>query len=141
MPFVLGNQLKKLGYKTVAYHNHTFDYYRRDVSHPNMGYDYKGVGNGLKVKETWPESDLEMMEVTIPEYIDNEPFHAYYMTVSGHLQYSFTGNYIAHKNKNLVKNLPYSEQAKAYIATQIELDRALEHLLNKLRKKGLRSGR
>ncbi|WAA12248.1 LTA synthase family protein [Fervidibacillus halotolerans] len=137
LPFALGNQLKKLGYKTVAYHNHTYDYYRRDVSHPNMGYDYKGVGNGLKVKETWPESDLEMMEVTIPEYIDNEPFHAYYMTVSGHLRYSFTGNYIAYKNKKYVENLPYSDEGKAYIATQVELDRALEYLLNELKKRGI----
>lgn len=137
MPFAMGNQLRKLGYKTVAYHNHTYDYYRRDVSHPNMGYDYKALGNGLEITETWPESDLEMMEVTIPEYIHDEPFHAYYMTVSGHLLYNFTGNYIAYKNRDLVKDLPYSEQAKAYLATQIELDRALEHLLNELEKKGI----
>ncbi|WP_062351278.1 LTA synthase family protein [Bacillus kwashiorkori] len=137
LPFALGNQLKKLGYKTVAYHNHTFDYYRRDVSHPNMGYTYKGVGNGLKVKQTWPESDLEMMDVTISEYIDTEPFHAYYMTVSGHMQYSFSGNYIAYKNRELVKDLPYSEQAKAYLATQIELDKALERILQELEQKGI----
>ncbi len=137
MPFAMGNQLRKLGDKTVAYHNHTYDYYRRDVSHPNMGYDYKALGNGLEITETWPESDLEMMEVTIPEYIHDEPFHAYYMTVSGHLLYNFTGNYIAYKNRDLVKDLPYSEQAKAYLATQIELDRALEHLLNELEKKGI----
>ncbi|WAA09590.1 LTA synthase family protein [Fervidibacillus albus] len=137
LPFALGNQLKKRGYKTVAYHNHTYDYYRRDVSHPNMGYDYKGVGNGLKVKETWPESDLEMMQVTIPEYIDDEPFHAYYMTVSGHLRYSFTGNYIAYKNKKFVEHLPYSDEGKAYIATQVELDRALEYLLRQLKERGI----
>lgn len=137
LPFVMGNQLNKLGYKTVAYHNHTYSYYRRDVSHPNMGYDYKGIGNGLNVKKTWPESDLEMIEKTVPEYIDNEPFHAYYMTVSGHMQYSFVGNNMALKNKKYVTDLPFSEQAKAYIATQIELDRALEHLLNQLEEAGI----
>ena len=137
LPFVLGNQLKKLNYKTNAYHNHTYTYYGRNISHPNMGYDYKGLGNGLDVKETWPESDLEMLEKTVDDYINNEPFHAYYMTVSGHMQYSFTGNYIAWKNKKHVEHLPYSEQAKAYLATQIELDRALEHLLNKLEEAGV----
>lgn len=137
LPFVMGNQLKSLGYKTVAYHNHTFDYYNRDVSHPNLGYEYKALGNGLNIKETWPESDLEMMEVTIPEYISQEPFHAYYMTVSGHMLYNFTGNYIAYKNKELVDHLPYSEEAKAYLATQIELDKALELLLNKLEEAGI----
>ncbi|MCU9613389.1 LTA synthase family protein [Caldibacillus lycopersici] len=137
LPFVMGNQLRKLGYKTVAYHDHTFDYYRRDVSHPNMGYTYKAVGNGLELKDTWPESDVEMMKITIPEYINEQPFHAYYMTVSGHMQYSFSGNYIAHKNKKSVENLPYSDQAKAYLATQIELDRALKFLLESLEKAGI----
>src|SRR5699024_7498460 len=109
----------------------------RDLSHPNMGYDYKGVGNGLDVEETWPESDLEMMEKTVSEYIDDQPFHTYYMTVSGHMQYSFTGNYIAWKNRKYVDDLSYSEQAKAYLATQIELDRALEYLLDQLEQKGI----
>lgn len=137
LPFVMGNQLNKLNYNTLAYHNHTYTYYRRDISHPNMGYLFKGVGNGLNVRKTWPESDLEMMEKTIPEYIDNQPFHAYYMTVSGHLQYNFFGNYIANKNKNIVANTSFSEQARAYLAGQIELDRALEYLLAKLEEKGI----
>ena len=132
LPFVMGNQLKKLDYKTVAYHNHFYTYYSRDISHPNMGYDYKAVGHGLKMKRVWPESDLEMLEKTIPEYINNQPFHAYYMTVSGHMYYSFDGNSMALKNQEYVQDLPYSEQGKAYIATQIELDKAMEHLLNKL---------
>lgn len=137
MPFTLGNQLKNLNYKTVAYHNHTYTYYRRDVSHPNMGYDYKGVGNGLNIKDTWPESDLEMMVKTVPEYINNQPFHAYYMTVSGHMQYNFFGNSMAIKNKEFANNLPYSEAGKAYIATQVELDRALEYLINQLEEAGI----
>lgn len=137
LPFVMGNQLRSLGYKTMAYHNHTYTYYGRNLSHPNMGYEYKGLGNGLNVKKTWPASDLEMMQKTVHEYIGNEPFHAYYMTVSGHLQYNFYGNHIAAKNRSLVEHLPYSEQAKAYLATQIELDRALEYLLNELEKAGV----
>ncbi|MCL6572594.1 MAG: LTA synthase family protein [Bacillus sp. (in: Bacteria)] len=132
LPFVMGNQLKKLNYKTLAFHNHTYTYYGRDISHPNMGYIYKGLGNGLAVKETWPASDLEMLEKTIPEYINSQPFHTYYMTVSGHMQYSFSGNYIANKNKKYVENLPFSLQGKAYIATQVELDRALKYLLTQL---------
>lgn len=133
LPFVMGNQLKKLNYKTMAYHNHTYNYYHRDLSHTNMGYEYKGLGNGLKVKKVWPASDLEMIEKSVDEYINHQPFHTYYMTVSGHLRYSFLGNTMAKKNKALVDHLSYSEEAKAYIATQIELDRGLEYLLNRLR--------
>ncbi|HEY8348465.1 MAG TPA: sulfatase-like hydrolase/transferase, partial [Clostridia bacterium] len=102
MPFVMGNQFRKLGYLTKAYHNHTYTYYSRDVSHPNMGYDYKGVGNGLEVRKTWPESDLEMIEATVGEYINSQPFHAYYMTVSGHMNYNFYGNQMASKNRKYV---------------------------------------
>ena len=39
-PFTLGEQSRKLGYKTVnAYHNHTYDYYDRDKYLTNIGYD------------------------------------------------------------------------------------------------------
>jgi len=137
MPFTMGNQLKNLGYKTNAYHDHYFDYYFRNESHPNLGYTYKGLGNGLDVTETWPESDIEMIDITVPEYINHKPFHTYYMTVSGHLQYSFSGNYIANKNKSLVEHLPYSESVKAYLACNIELDRAMEKLLTSLERAGI----
>ncbi len=136
MYFCMGNQLRRLGYPTRAWHDHTWDYYRRDVSHPNMGYDYKGVGNGLDIKKTWPESDLEMMQVTIPEYINDVPFHTYYMTVSGHMNYTFMGNAMAAKHKDEVADLDMSENARAYKACQIELDRALSYLLEQLEAAG-----
>jgi phosphoglycerol transferase MdoB-like AlkP superfamily enzyme len=137
LPFTLGNQLRNLGYTTKAYHNHTYNYYGRELSHPNLGYDYKGIGNGLELTDTWPKSDLEMMRVTLPEYADITPFHAYYMTVSGHMRYVFNGNFIAKKNKALVEDLPYSEPVKAYLATQIELDRGVQYLLEYLEDSGL----
>jgi len=137
MPFTMGNQFRKLGYTTKAYHNHTYDYYRRDLSHPNMGYDYKGIGNGLDVKKTWPESDLEMINVTVDEYIHQQPFHAYYMTVSGHMNYNFGGNQMARKNKAYVEDLPLSNASKAYIACNLELEFALASLMEKLEAAGI----
>jgi lipoteichoic acid synthase len=137
MPYGMGNILSKSGYLCLAYHNHDYQYYNRHISHPNMGYDYKGLGNGLEVKKVWPESDLEMMEKTVPEYIDSDPFHVYYMTVSGHLRYTFIGNSMASKNREFVKDLPYSEPVRAYLACNIELDRAMQHLLEQLDEAGL----
>lgn len=141
MCFTMGRQFLKLGSKQVyAYHPHTYTYYHRDISHPNMGYTYKGYGNGLedKITKCWPESDLEMIEATADEYISStEPFHAYYMSVSGHLEYSFTGNAMAKKNKALVEHLNCSDRVKAYIACNIELDRAMEALLGKLEAAGV----
>ena len=136
MYFCLGNQFSRLGYSTRAYHNHTWDYYSRDVSHPNMGYDYKGLGHGLEVTPTWPESDLEMMELTVPEYVGDTPFHTYYMTVSGHMNYTFMGNSMAAKHRDEVAHLDMSENARAYLACQMELDRALENLIQQLDEAG-----
>ena len=134
----MGNQLKSLGYKTVAYHNHTHTYYRRNLSHPNMGYDYKGVGSGLELpRNVWPNSDLDMMQVTMDEYINNQPFHAYYMTVSGHLEYNFGGNAMAALNREYVEHLPYSTANKAYIACNMELDKALEYMMKRLNEAGI----
>lgn len=137
MPLGFGNQFRRLGYTARAYHNNSYTYYGRNKSHPNLGYDFVGVGNGLEITKRWPASDLEMMQVTVPEYIHDEKFHAYYMTVSGHLEYSFTGNSMSKKNQELVKDLPYSEACKAYIACNIELDRAMEYLISELEKAGI----
>lgn len=137
LPFTFGNQFRRLGYDTKAYHNHTYTYYDRDLSHPNMGYDYKGLGNGLDVTKVWPESDLEMMEKTIDEYINSERFHVYYMSVSGHMLYTWGGNMMASRNRDAVANLPYSEACKAYFACNIEFDKAMEYLLKRLEEAGI----
>ena len=62
----------------------------------------------------------------------------FYITVSGHAPYNLTGgNSISIKNKKYVNDLPYSTSIKAYLASQIELDRAVEKLINKLEEKGV----
>ena len=137
------------GYLNMAYHNNTLSYYDRHLSHPNLGYDFKAAKLGdLEEAEwgdkifymdnpgRWPASDLEMFQYTIPEYIKADRFHVYYMTVSGHMNYSFTGNSMSKKNKEAVTHLPMSENGQAYIACHIELDKALEHLLTELEKEG-----
>ena len=137
-PFSLGHQFNQLGIASKAYHNHTYTYYQRNETHTNLGYIWKAKGNGLDLpSDGWPGSDLEMIDATVDEYVKEDQFHVYYLTVSGHMNYTFTGNSMASKNKQLVQDLPYSEDAKAYIACQIELDRALENLLKKLEEAGV----
>jgi phosphoglycerol transferase MdoB-like AlkP superfamily enzyme len=138
-PLTLGNQFDKLGVASKAYHDHTYTYYQRNETHPNLGYIFKAKGNGLLLEhpDTWPESDLEMINSTVDEYINEKPFHVYYLTVSGHMNYTFNGNMMSYKNKALVEDLPYSDDIKAYIACQIELDKALEQLIKKLEEAGV----
>lgn len=142
LPFTLGNQLSNIGYNTKAFHNHSVYFYNRDISHPNLGYDFKGQDREYSFTETWPESDLEMIDQTTWEFLtpnekgEIEPFHTYYLTVSGHLAYNFYGNHMAMKNEALVNDMELSDACKAYMATQIELDKALELLLYRLGEAG-----
>ncbi|MBQ6810943.1 MAG: sulfatase-like hydrolase/transferase [Firmicutes bacterium] len=137
MAFCMGNQLSNIGYTCKAYHNHSYTYYDRDQSHPNLGYDFIAKGNGLDVTTQWPESDVEMMEKTTADYVNSsEPFHVYYMTVSGHLEYNFGGNAMSIKHKDEVADLPYSDACKAYIACQIELEDAVNILMDDLEAAG-----
>ncbi len=137
LPQTMGHQFAALGYpQPLAFHNHTYDYYERDKSHPNLGYQYTGVGNGLNIDEAWPRSDLQMMEQTVPQYIQNERFHTYYMTVSGHLNYNFGGNHQAMANREAVSHLDLSSEAQAYLACNLELEYALTYLVDELTKAG-----
>ncbi len=140
LPYSYGSVFKNLGYETYAYHNGAYRYYKRHLSHPNMGYKYTGCGNGLEKLmncRIWPQSDLEMFNSTFDLYSENEKFMSYFMTISGHLEYNFGGNNMAFKNKKLVENLDFNNTIKAYYATQIELDLGLEALINKLEEKGI----
>lgn len=137
MPLTLAQQFKRLGYGVRAYHDHSYTYYHRDQSHPNLGFVFKAVGNGLDITDQWPESDIEMIDVSTDEYMDGAPFYTYYMTVSGHLSYDFESNRMAAKHESEVADLPYSEPVRAYLACQIELDRALALLLERLEDAGL----
>lgn len=148
-PFVLPAFFAAEGVHSYAYHNNSLSYYDRHESHPNMGYDFKAskLGDldedewGDKVFEMeqpnqWPASDYNMMVATVPEYVNDERFHVYYMTVSGHMNYDFKGNAMSAKNKEAVADLDGSEGKKAYIACNIELDKALENLLQQLEEAG-----
>ena len=144
MPFALGNQFRALGYTTVAYHNNSYTYYNRHLTHPNLGYDYYGQGNGLTLTVPgWPYSDLEMMELTAPAYIEDyvntgKPFHAYYMSVSGHANWGW-GNAMSAKNREAaVAAYPDASQpVQGYIAANLELEYALTYLLEQLEAAGI----
>ena len=137
LPFCLGNALKGMGYQAWGYHDYIGDFYNRNITHANMGYTFKAADSGLDIKIDWPSSDLEMMEASVDDYINSgEPFHAYYMTFSGHYQYNWD-NAMSAKNSDAVKDLPYSEPVKAYIACNLELEYALEYLMQRLEEAGV----
>lgn len=141
--FTMGSQLNRLGYYGKAYHNNSYTYYSRNITHNNLGYSdgFMGLGNGMEkyVKNVWPQSDYEMIAGTLPTYIDKQPFNIYYMSVSGHSGYTRTGNSMTNRNWDTVKELPYSDEVKGYLAANLELEKGLAHLVSELEKKGIQN--
>jgi len=137
LPFALGNIfMEERGIQAYGYHNYTGAYYGREESHPNMGYSMKFANDGMKFTNSWPASDLEMMEQSIDDYIDMEQFHAYYMTFSGHYKYDDT-NALVRKNWKTAYELPYSRKARAYISCNLELEYAMTYLMQRLEEAGV----
>lgn len=138
--FTMGNQLMRQGYTSKAYHNGSYTYYSRNETHTNFGYStFTGMGNGMEegVAQKWPESDKEMMDFTVSQYIDQQPFSVYYMTVSGHCLYSWSGNSMSSRNREAVADMDASETIKAYYAANLELEYGLASLVQQLEDAGI----
>ena len=137
----MGNLLNDLGYNGWVFHNNDYMFYDRHITHNNLGYSngYMGYGNGMEeyVQDQWPESDLEMIQGTMPLYLDAQPFNVYYMSVSGHNGYLPGENDMARKNWERVQDLPYSDEVKGYLAANLELEDALAALVTELEARGI----
>ena len=139
LPFTLGNMFQsQKNIQSYGYHNYAGTFYGREESHPNIGYQMKFAGSGMEFTSSWPASDYEMMVQSVDDYLTaDEQFHAYYMTFSGHLLYDTSTNLMAARNWDKVKNLPYSYATKCYLSCNIELDKALEYLMQRLEEEGV----
>ncbi len=142
LPYSLGNILSKEGYTTNAFHNWEYDFYERNKTMPELGFpNFLACENGLeKIADCeWQKvvnapEDIKMIQATYPKYKDQNKFMTYYITMSGHAPYSLTPD---KRYYDLVKDLPYSDNTKAYVATQIDLDRAVKALIDNLEKDGI----
>ncbi len=138
LPYALGNMFSGIGADTYAYHNFLGTYYSRNLTHPNMGYGiFKTPDNGLDIAPTWPSSDYDMMVQSVDDFIDSgKQFHTYYMTFSGHYQYDWK-NIMCIRNKSQVKDLDYPLAVKAYLSSNLELEKALTYLMKRLTEAGI----
>ena len=138
LPFTFASQFKALGIQPIAYHNGSYTYYNRHTLLPDLGYDFRARGHGLDFQGPgWHMTDRMMVELSIDQYIDDDRFCVHYMTVSGHSPYSFEDNVNSSRNRDAVRDLPYSPQVRAYIACQLELEYMLKYLLERLDEKGI----
>lgn len=139
LPYCLGNAfLEQAGIRSYGYHNYEGQFYGRDETHPNMGYTMKFAGDGMTFTTDWPASDLEMMQQSVDDYLSSDTqFHAYYMTFSGHFKYDKSVNPMANRNWSAVSGLSYGSTAKAYLSCNVELDKAMAYLLQRLEEAGV----
>lgn len=133
--FTMGNQMQRLGYYTGAYHNGTYDFYDRQLTHENFGYNYwLGMGNGLEEITNNDSSDSALFDKTLETYVDKQPFSMYYMTVDGHSEYTPESKR-AYENWDYVTSVigeDMSDTVIAYYCYQYRLELALENLVEKL---------
>lgn len=138
-PMGIATKFKEKGYATFAYHDSFYTFQNRNKYLAALGFDnFLGCSNGLEKKMScqWLESDIEMIETTSSDYLNSEtPFMVFYATVSGHGDYSMN-NKMAKKYAEEVSDLNCSDKTKAYLAQQIELDRALAKLISILEENG-----
>ncbi len=145
LSYSLPGLFSKSGYSCLGFHNNSYTYYSRNITHKKLGLNWYGVG-GCAVDENhdkinlesllsigWPRSDEELITSTFDILTESKnPFFAYYLTVSGHNNYSFSENAQARKKRLSAEDYNGSEQVKAYIACQMELEKALTSLITKL---------
>ncbi len=142
MLYGLGSMFSAAGVNTYSFHNFMGYYYQRNKTHKNLGYEslrFMGGKNGMTFTSSWPSSDLEMMEQSVDDFINDEQFHAYYMTFSGHGPYS-GANPIAYANLDAVESLLGDREltlhAKYYLSANYELEKAMAYLLDRLEEAG-----
>ncbi len=139
--FSLARQLGREGYRVMGFHPNS-EMYGRLASHTNLGYDWRQFGSGfdnLELNDSgkllWPQRDSYMVEASVDQYLSgDQPFHIYYLTISGHMPYS--NNRVVAPYRETVRALPYSETTQNYIATVMEVDKALKTLLDRLEAAG-----
>lgn len=141
-PQGVANKFKEINYSTYAYHNNNYTFQDRNKYLKSLGFDnFKACGNGLEKLincKTWPQSDVDMINATFDDYINEDNFMVFYATVSGHADYMWARNAQArkHKEEYMSSGLDYSERPSTYLAAQMELDKALETLIKKLDEAG-----
>lgn len=130
---------EKKGYYNTSYHNYSDKYYERTILHKNMGSVKFYNDDDLAIKKIWGwPSDLNLMKEALPHFIDNDKFFSFIITSTTHFPYDGDGHVgVVLEHWDKVKDLPYNVKIKRYMAKAIELDKALEYLLNSLDEKGI----
>ena len=132
------NLFEHAGYYTSAYHNWIDEYYDRRILYSQSGCEAYLNYDDLNYTRLWGwQSDLEMMELTIPYWINQDRFFSLYVTTSTHFPYD-QGSELGNRYLNEVSAVhpDYPLLVQRYISKAIELDKSMAYLLAQLEEAG-----
>lgn len=151
-PYTLPRLFKDKEYSTYSFHDYTDYFYPRTEFHTNtLGYDeYFGSDalglldnppeNAIINSHKWP-SDLEMMKIAIPKFINDDKFFVNMLTVSGHFRYT-SSHPIGQLHEQEVLDYEIRNDIKLpkeifwYLAANMETDLAIGYLIEELESTG-----
>lgn len=137
----LANLFKQNGYQTKAFHSNNKEFYTRNLVYKGLGYDKFYGQKELDLSEEDKRFDSVFFEKAKDYIVDKDnKFMSFVITLSGHSPYN-KSHLAGSKHYSTVKeyykdeNIP--EEVLYYIATQIEVDKFIELLIEDLRSKNI----
>lgn len=148
LPNTLPQLFESEGYETFSYHNFIDYFYDRTEVHLNLfGYNtFKGAeALGLMEEASqgsilfdfvW-QRDLDLINLTVDDYIEEDQFFVNYVTVSGHFNYNDEHEVAVYHTEALqayldANDIELPEEIFYYMATAMELDLAVQTLMSHL---------
>ena len=126
------------GYYTSAYHNWKDEFYERRTLYSHSGCQAYLNFDDIQYNQLWGwQSDLEMMELTMPYWIDKDQFVTLYVTSSTHFPYD-QGSDLGNRYLDEIDRVhpDYPIEVKRYISKSMELDKAMAYLIEHLEEAG-----
>jgi len=125
-------------YYTSAYHNWRDEFYPRRSLYSNTACELYLNYDDLEINEVlgW-QSDFDLIDQTIDEYLDEDKFFTLYVSSVTHFPYdedSYWGNYYLDQINEVHPDYPL--ELKRYLSKAMNLDSALNLLLERLEKAG-----
>ena len=144
-PLSMANLFKDKGYKTVAFHNNSGDFYNRYDYYDILGYDKFYDSHDLDIKMPahfgydWP-LDSELFEkasnILISDYKDNN-FLAYIMTVATHTPYDDNRVELKNNYEYVKEKLECNSEVQYYFAAAMDLDKGVKEMIESFEKEGI----
>lgn len=145
-PYALANLFKNNEYNTDSFHSSFASYYNRELFHESLGFDkFYGIED-LSIEyppffqngTNWIE-DAILFNYSLNKTDITNKFYDFIISASGHMPYVYRdeNDYNLYEINNNPRFKDLSDEAKNYLACQMNLDKGLNQLLIDLEDRGI----